>query len=96
MESETLPYCQENGIILMAEKPVERGVLTKPGIPILDEIAEKYGKTQAQVAINWLINQKNVITIPKASNIKHLKENIGALGWKLEPEDVEKLNSLRL
>ena len=89
---ELLPYCQENGIMLIAYTPLGKGRLAMPGNAILDTIAEKYGKTQAQVALNWLISQENVVAIPKASRIEHLNENIGASGWRLDEEDFRKLS----
>lgn len=95
VESAVLPYCQENNMFLTAYSPVDRGTLTRPGIPLLDEIAKKYNKTQAQVAINWLISKKNVITIPKTSNIEHLKDNLGAVGWKMSKEDLQRLDKLK-
>jgi diketogulonate reductase-like aldo/keto reductase len=58
---------------------------------ILQEIAKKYHKTPAQIAINWLISQENIITISKTSDTKHLKENLGALSFEMEKEDIEKL-----
>ena len=91
-EKELLPYCQQNGIILTAYTPIERGKLARPGYPVLDAIAEKYNKTRAQVAINWLVSKNNVITIPKSTNLSHLKENLGAIGWKLSDRDIEKLD----
>ena len=81
-------YCQDNDILLSAWGPVSKGTLDAP---ILDEIAEKYSKTKYQVAINWLIAQPNVITIPKTTDVKHLEENLGALGWELSSEDMAKL-----
>ena len=92
MESKVIPYCQENDIMIVAYRPLARGRLTKPGFKILDELAKKYNKTQAQIAINWLISKKKVITIPKSTSIGHLKENLGAVGWKLKPEDIRKLD----
>jgi len=92
MESKVIPYCQENNIMVIAYRPLARGKLTKPGFKILDELAKKYNKTQAQIAINWLISKKKVITIPKSTRIEHLKENLGALDWKLKPEDIRKLD----
>jgi diketogulonate reductase-like aldo/keto reductase len=86
-----LDYCQKNDILLMAWRPLQEGELTKSGISILDEMANKYQKTPAQVAINWLISQKNVIAISKMRNPDHLKENIGAVGWEMEKEDIEYL-----
>ena len=76
---------------LIAWSPLEEGRLAKPGFPILDEIAAKYGKTPAQVSLNWLISKEKIITIPKASSVDHMKENLGALGWKLSEEDAKRL-----
>jgi len=93
MESTIIPYCQENGILVIAYRPLERGRLARPGFKILDELAKKYDKTQAQIAINWLISKKGVITIPKATNLEHLTENLGAIGWKLKPKDIRELEN---
>ena len=89
--SELLPYCQENDIILVAYTPLAKGKLAKPGNQVLDKLSEKYGKTQAQVSLNWLISQENVITIPKASNFDHLRDNLGSVGWNLDEEDHQRL-----
>ena len=91
MEKKTIPYCQKNGIIVMAERPIERGILLKPH-PVLDNLAKKYNKTRSQIAINWLISKENIIAIPKSANLVHLKDNLGALGWKLEKKDMELLD----
>ena len=52
MESKIIPYCQENNILIIAWRPLAKGELAKPGFKILDELADKYHKTQAQIAIN--------------------------------------------
>jgi diketogulonate reductase-like aldo/keto reductase len=57
----------------------------------MGELCRKYEKTPAQIAINWLISQPNVVTIFKTSNAAHLKENLGSLGWNLTEEDIERL-----
>lgn len=92
MESKIIPYCQENDIVVIAWCPLARGRLLRSGFEILDELAEKNSRTQAQIAINWLISQKSVVAIPKASNVKHLKENLGAIGWRLDKEYTSRLD----
>jgi diketogulonate reductase-like aldo/keto reductase len=82
-------YCQDNDVFLSAWGPLEKGMLKSGGI--LQEMAEKYGKTPYQIALNWLITQPNVITIPKTTSVEHLEENLGALGWELSKEDMENL-----
>lgn len=89
-----LELCEKEGIILVAYKPLAKGKLAKPGIAELDGLAVKYGKTPAQVAINWLIEKKPVITIPKATTKSHLADNLGALGWKMSKEDYEILDKV--
>ena len=83
--------CEAKNIILIAWSPLEEGKLAQPGFPLLDKMAKKYNKTQAQVALNWLISNKKIITIPKASTINHIKENAGAVDWKLDDTDFKEL-----
>jgi len=92
MESKIIPYCQKMGIMVIAYRPIAKGELAKPGIKLLDELAEKYGKTQAQVALNWLISKPNIVAIPKAIKIEHTKENLGAIGWRLSEKDMRRLD----
>lgn len=88
-----LSFCQENDIIVDAYRPLQRGKLAQKGIPILDEMAAKYDKTTAQIALNWLVSQANVTTICTMRTIDELESNLGAIGWQLEPADIEKLRS---
>ena len=76
---------------LMAYTPLAKGRLSRS--EFLEGIGRKYGKTAAQVALNWLIAKENVIAIPKAINISHLKENAGAMGWRLLEDDMERMSS---
>jgi diketogulonate reductase-like aldo/keto reductase len=92
MESKTIPYCQENGILVVAERPLERGILLEPN-DTMDEMVKKYGKTRAQIAINWITSQKNIVTIPMSHDKEHLRENLGAIDWCLEKTDAEKLGA---
>ena len=65
-----------------------------PVINLLTKIGEKYEKTPAQAALNWLICQGNVIPIPGAKNAKQAQENAGALGWQLTSEEVNQLEQM--
>src|SRR5690606_14963277 len=79
----------KNDIFLVAWKPIQRGELAQ--VTILEELAEKYNKTWRQVAINWLISQDRIVTICKTTSPEHLQENLGALDWKMESEDIERI-----
>ncbi|MDO8514682.1 MAG: aldo/keto reductase [bacterium] len=88
-----LEYCQANDVLLAAWRPVQKGALLENPPGIVLEMCKKYQKTPAQIAINWLISQDNVITLAKSSSVEHLKDNLGAVGWRMEPEDIERLRS---
>ncbi|MBI2144658.1 aldo/keto reductase [Candidatus Woesearchaeota archaeon] len=90
-EKELLPYCQDNDIILTAYSPLAQGNSRLLKNKVLAAVAAKHRKTTAQVALNWLVSQKNVIAIPKASSVEHVMENAGAAGWSLDAEDMELL-----
>jgi len=92
IESEIIPFCQENDIIITAWKPLVKGELFRGRNKLLEELTTKYNKTLAQIAINWLITKKNIITIPKSINTEHLKENLGAMGWHLSEDDMKRLD----
>lgn len=63
----------------------------EPLFSTLKDLSEKYDKTLAQVSLNWLVAQGNIIPIPGAKNANQAKQNAGALGWSLTPEEVELL-----
>jgi aryl-alcohol dehydrogenase-like predicted oxidoreductase len=64
-------------------------------INALKSLAEKYGKTPAQVALNWLIKYSPVIVpIPGAKTPQQVEENAGSVGWELSYEDWRLLDEL--
>lgn len=62
-------------------------------LPALHELGARHDKTPAQVALNWLIC-KGAVPIPGAKSNKQARENAGALGWRLEPEEIERLDRI--
>ncbi len=83
-------HAVDNDYFLCAWRPLQKDLLDTSA-PILDEMANKYGKTKYQIAINWLISQPNVITLSKTSTPVHLDENLGALDWDMSEEDIERI-----
>jgi len=64
-------------------------------VDVLDEIARETGKTVAQVSLNWLLQRPTVANIIiGARNEEQLKQNLGATGWNLTPEQVRKLDGV--
>ena len=64
-----------------------------PVIDCLQQLAAKYQKTPAQVALNWLMTQ-GTIPIPGAKNANQAQQNAGALGWQLDGEDAQVLDQV--
>ncbi|NJK99128.1 MAG: aldo/keto reductase [Spirulinaceae cyanobacterium SM2_1_0] len=62
-----------------------------PLLRLLRQLGDRYTKTPAQVALNWLVAQGDVIPIPGAKNAQQATQNAGALGWSLTPEEVAQL-----
>ncbi len=87
-----LEHAQQNDVMLVAWRPVQKGNLPKSAL--VNELAAKYGKTPTQIAINWLVSQQNVVTISKTSSLEHLTENLGALDWRMEVRDIERIRTL--
>jgi diketogulonate reductase-like aldo/keto reductase len=61
---------------------VEQGRIL--GNKVLKHVAQRLGATPAQVALAWLLRQKDVIAIPKAASAAHVRENHKALALKLD------------
>ncbi len=66
----------------------------QPLLSALQDIGNEHQRTPAQVALNWLIAQGNVVPIPGAKNAKQAEDNAGALGWQLTSEEVQQLSNL--
>jgi len=92
-QSGLLKYCQENDVMIVAYRPTEKSKLFETTPKIIEDMCKKYNKTFAQISINWLISQPNVVTLAKTRNPKHLEENLGAIRWQMDQEDIEKLRN---
>ena len=68
----------------------------QPVLDKLNELGEKYSKTPAQVALNWLICQPGVIPIPGIKTAAQVDQNAGAIGWELSETDAIELRQKAL
>ncbi len=93
IERDILPYCDQEGIAVMAYYPLAHGRLTGSDSRVR-ELTGKYSKTQSQLALRWLAQKRNVFPIPRASKRTHVEENAGASGWELAPQDATRLEEL--
>lgn len=90
-EAAGLPdYCRTRDRMLIAWRPLQKGMLALD-YPLMRELCAKYGKTPVQIALNFLISQSRVVVIAAMLDAAHRRENAGAVGWELEPDDLERL-----
>lgn len=87
-----LPWLRQHAIPVMAYSPVEQGRLV--GHSALRTIADRRGVTPIQVALAWLLHQPNVIAIPKASSVAHVRDNRAAADLALDDEDLAALDRI--
>ncbi|KOP22932.1 2,5-didehydrogluconate reductase [Hapalosiphon sp. MRB220] len=66
----------------------------EPVISLLRQFGEKYNRTPAQVSLNWLIAQGNIIPIAGAKTAQHVRDNAGALGWRLSDDEIAQLEEI--
>jgi len=92
-ERDLIPYCQREGIAVLAYYPLAHGKLSLMGEK-LKPLTEKYGKTPSQLALNWLASKPNVFPIPRASRSEHVRENLGAVGWEMSDQDRKELEKI--
>ena len=95
VESTILPYCQKEGLTLIAYSPLGQGKIPNGrGGPykVLDSIAAKHGKSRNQIALGWVLSHESVVAIPKAATMTHVKENSEAADWKLASADYDALD----
>jgi diketogulonate reductase-like aldo/keto reductase len=95
IERKLLPYCTERGIAVVAYSPFGQNRFPSPrtaGGKALAEIAARHDRTPRQVALNFLTRHDNVFTIPKTSHPERVRENSGASGWSLTPEDIASID----
>jgi len=94
IEADLLPYCESNRISIICYYPLGHGKVAGAGSRTkMEAICKSYSKTSAQVGLNWLVTGRNVFAIPRASRAEHVRENLGASGWVLKPEDRAQLET---
>lgn len=61
--------------------------------PTINQIAQKHGKTAAQVVLRWL-TQRNIVVLPKSTHKERMQENIDIFNFKLDEDDISAIKTL--
>jgi diketogulonate reductase-like aldo/keto reductase len=82
-----LPWLRARNMPLMAYSPIDQGRAAEDSV--LQQIADRRGLTAVQVALASLLSQPDVIVIPKATGVVHLRENLAAADVELSPTELQ-------
>ncbi len=96
IEQGLLPISRQSGVTIVAFSPLGSGLSNlRASDPegVLPRVASMVGKSEAQVALNWLTSKENVIALTRASTVERVLENLSASGWRLPPEAMQLLDS---
>lgn len=90
-QQEVTDYCKQKGIAVQSWSPMARGKVF--GNETLERIATKHNKSVSQVCLRWII-QKDVIVIPKSTDLSRIKENIDLFDFELSKEEETEIDNL--
>jgi diketogulonate reductase-like aldo/keto reductase len=91
-----LRYCQESDITVIAHSPLATGLASIHEMDpdgVLKKVAASRVRSIAQIALNWCLSNKGVVTIPKASSVEHVSENCQAADFQLTSEELHLLDT---
>jgi 2,5-diketo-D-gluconate reductase B len=92
-QSKLVDQAAEHGMMLTAYSPLARGRVL--GDEDLLDIGARYGKSAAQVALRWSIQQEPVVAIPKAASAEHRRSNLKIFDFELTDEEMRRIDAKR-
>jgi diketogulonate reductase-like aldo/keto reductase len=90
IEAGLVPWSRAHNVPIMAYSPIEQGRLGRD--KTLAAIAARHQATPAQIALAWVLRQKDMMVIPKASSTEHVRDNRAALDIALTEADLAQLD----
>lgn len=102
LQTEIHPYSQEKGlkeflakedIVIQAWYPLGHGDTALLQEPVFSKLAEKYGKSNAQIILRWHIQAGNVV-IPGSKNPEHIRANFDLFDFELTAEEMQEIQKL--
>lgn len=91
-QSAVLDQLRAHGLCLTAYSPIAQGEVV--GEETLQRIGEAHGKSAVQVALRWLVQQGEVVAIPKTARVEHLRTNIDLFDFTLTTREMEQVAAL--
>ena len=92
-QDKVLTACRQYGISVTCHVPLARGkVLTDP---VISKIGKFHNKSPAQITLRWLIQQENIIAVPRGLSKQEIIENINVYDFTLSNKEMDEISSLR-
>lgn len=92
-QSKVIAACRARGLVLTAYCPLARGRLKDD--PVLADVGRRFGKSCAQIALRWLMQQNIIAAIPRSSNAARIAENIDVFDFALDDDDMHRIGALK-
>ena len=90
-QRELRAFHARHGITTEAWSPLARGALLDDSV--LADVAAKHGRSVAQIALRWQI-QEGIVVFPKASSAERIRQNADLFGFRLDQEDLDRIAGL--
>jgi 2,5-diketo-D-gluconate reductase B len=85
--------CRRRGVIFTAYCPLGRGRMLRD--PVLADIAARLGRPLSQIALRWLVQQGNIVPIPRSSNPERMAQNLGIFDFSLNEDEMQRIAALK-
>ena len=92
-QDKIIAACGRHGLLVTCHVPLARGTVLKD--PVIQDIANSHGKTAAQVALKWLVQQPDMVVVPRALEYSEIKENIDIFDFELSENEMNQISGLR-
>jgi len=96
IEHEVVPWCERHGVAVVAYSPFGAGSFPSPrrgGGRVLAEIAAAHDASPYQVALRFLGRRESLLTIPKASSVRHVEDNAAADALELDAAELVRIDA---
>lgn len=90
-QDDMIAYCRAHDMVVEGWSPMATGRIFS--VPEVQELAEKYARTVAQIVLRWHV-QRGVIPLPKSITPSRIAENSRLFDFELEPEDMDRISAL--
>jgi diketogulonate reductase-like aldo/keto reductase len=92
-QDKVIATCRKHGLLVTCHVPLARGAILND--PVIMKVANSHSKTTAQVALKWLVQQPNIVVVPRGLEHSEIKENIDIFDFELTGSEMDQISGLR-